>query len=105
MLSTFYPLHIGLEPESSEVIQKTNVSFLPRKLCPLRHFPEHYTLWQAHVIHRRHKLRKRDPPFTMQYCGDDIPLRLREDVKRKNRVVGALMLSHAMQEQEVTFES
>ena len=53
------PLVVGVDAESSEVVQET-----PHPLFFLapHHFSEHNALRQSRILHARHKSRKQDPP-------------------------------------------
>ena len=56
---------VGVDAESSEVIQETPhpLFFLvPHTARAPHHFSEHHTLRQSRIIHARHKSRKQDPP-------------------------------------------
>ena len=59
------PLLVGVDAESSEVVQETPhlLFFLaPHTAHAPHHFSEHHALQQSRILHARHKFREQDPP-------------------------------------------
>ena len=86
---------VGVDAESSEVVQKTPHPFSllsPRRTRNPHEFPEHHALRQSRVLHARHKPREQAPPLA-QYRLDALAPRLHEGVEVEDRVVGAIVLS------------
>ena len=97
ILSCDPPL-VGLDTESSEVVQETPhpLLFLPPRgnRAPPYEFSEHHALRQSRVLHARHKPREQNPPLA-QCRLDALALRFHEGVEVGNRVISATMLSQS----------
>ena len=94
ILSCDPPLLVGLDTESSEIVQETPLPLLfllSRGNRTPYQFSEHHALRQSRVLRARHKPREQNPPLA-QCRLDALAPRVHEGVKVGNRVISATML-------------
>ena len=87
-------LLVGVDAESSEIVQKTPHSLFfqaPHTARAPHKFSEHHALRQSRILHARHKSRKQDPPPASSRLNA-LTSRLDKRVPIGNRVIGALVL-------------